>query len=317
MAASLKTLITPKTAFFLFWILFFVVSHLWNFRTAPWNGNALFDESGWDLWYLKSYVIGHPYQPAWYHIVISRETLFHYYVWGFLKLFGFNILSYEAALFCLWLTTYVFTLLLVDLFFDSYVVTSVTALILNFLPFAFIYTFAGYRYPMATALAVVSLYFLHLGFRIGFSFLPFAGRDCGRALFGELDIREAISVSSCDCRTAVRCILLEDVKAKGYVGLARLGHLWLCGGCHADSALYLLQSRSLHFIRIRLCSRFLACNAIRAVSDWYQAVQQAAFGLLFHCAGSSLFYPRYFTNPTSILLVVGTWRRTRALAKAL
>jgi DNA-binding beta-propeller fold protein YncE len=165
LATSLKRSIRTRTAFILFWIVFFVVSHLWNFRTAPWNGDALFDESGWDLWFLKDLVIGHPYQPAWFHIVISRETLFHYYVWGFLKLFGFNILSYEAALFCLWLTTYVFTLLLVDLFFDSYVVTSVTALILNFLPFAFIYTFAGYRYPMATTLAVVSLYFLHLGFR--------------------------------------------------------------------------------------------------------------------------------------------------------
>ena len=142
-----------------------MVSHLWNFRTAPWNGDALFDESGWDLWYLKSYVIGHPYQPAWFHIVISRETLFHYYVLGFLKLFGFNILAYQAALFVIWLTTYGFTLLLVDLFFESYVVTSVTAVIFNFFPFAFIYTFAGYRYPMAVALAVVSLYFLHLGFK--------------------------------------------------------------------------------------------------------------------------------------------------------
>jgi len=165
LTAGVRTLMTPKAAFLLFWILFFVISHLWNFRTAPWNGNALFDESGWDLWYLKSYVIGHAYQPAWFHFPISRETLFHYYVWGFLKLFGFNILAYEAALFFVWLTIFVFTLLLVDLFFESYVVTSGTALILNFLPFAFMYTFAGYRYPMATALAVVSLYFLHLGFR--------------------------------------------------------------------------------------------------------------------------------------------------------
>jgi len=69
---SFQSLIKPKTAFFLFWILFFVVSHLWNFRTAPWNGDALFDESGWDLWYLKTYVSGHPYQAAWFHIVISR-----------------------------------------------------------------------------------------------------------------------------------------------------------------------------------------------------------------------------------------------------
>ena len=175
LATGSKPLIRPKTAFFLFWILFFIVSHLWNFRTAPWNGDGLFDESGWDLWYLKSYVIGHPYQPAWLHFPISRETLFHYYVWGFLKLFGFNILAYQAALFVIWLTTFVFTLLLVDLFFESYVVTSVAALILNFLPFAFIYTFAGYRYPMATALAVVSLYFLHVGFKKASPFCLSAG----------------------------------------------------------------------------------------------------------------------------------------------
>src|SRR6266540_2759467 len=142
LAAGFKSVTKPKALFFLFWIVFFVVSHLWNFRTAPWNGNALFDESGWDLWYLKTYVIGHPFQAAWFHFPISRETLFHYYVWGFLRLFGFNILAYQAALFCIWLTTFVFTILLVDLLFESYIVTSVAALIFNFLPFAFIYTFA-------------------------------------------------------------------------------------------------------------------------------------------------------------------------------
>ena len=183
LAADLRVSINPKTAFFLFWVVFFVVSHLWHFHTAPWNGNALFDESGWDLWYLKKYVIAHPYQPAWFHSPISRETLFHYYVWGFLKLFGFNILSYQAALLIIWLTIFAFTLLLVDLFFESYIVTSVTALILNFLPFAFIYTFAGYRYPMATALAVVSLYFLHLGFRTtSCSYLSLGGIAAGLCL---------------------------------------------------------------------------------------------------------------------------------------
>jgi hypothetical protein len=43
LATSFRSLVKPKTAFFLFWVLFFVVSHLWNFRTAPWNGDALFD----------------------------------------------------------------------------------------------------------------------------------------------------------------------------------------------------------------------------------------------------------------------------------
>lgn len=184
LATRFKSMANPKAAFFLFWILFFFISHLWNFRTAPWNGDALFDESGWDLWFLKTYVIGHPYQAAWFHPpVLSRETLFHYYVWGFLKLFGFNVLAYQAALFGIWLTTFVFTLLLADLLFESYVVTSITALVLNFLPFAFIYTFAGYRYPMAVALAVVSLCFLHLGFRTGSRFcLSLGGIAAGLCL---------------------------------------------------------------------------------------------------------------------------------------
>src|SRR5438552_6370712 len=182
-AIGFKSLVKPKTVFFLFWVLFFVVSHLCNFRTAPWNGDALFDESGNDLGYLKSNVIGHPYQAAWFHGIISRETLFHYYVWGSLKLFGFNILSYEAALFVIWLTAFVFALLLVDLFFGSYIVTSVAALSFNFLPFAFIYTFVGYRYPMTASLAVVSLYFLHVGFRTASPFcLSLGGIAAGLCL---------------------------------------------------------------------------------------------------------------------------------------
>jgi hypothetical protein len=193
--AGLRSLICLKTAFFLFWSLVFVVSHLWNFSTAPWNGNGLFDESGWDLWFLKTYVIGHPFQAAWFHSPISRETLFHYYVWGFLQLFGFNILSYEAALFVIWLVTFLFTLLLVDLFFRSYIVTSITALIFNFLPFAFIYTFAGYRYPMATALAMTSLYFLHLGFKTGSSFgLSLGGIAAGLCLASSISGKQYLLV---------------------------------------------------------------------------------------------------------------------------
>jgi hypothetical protein len=166
----LGVLLSWKTTFFVFWILVFAASRLWHFRTAPWNGNALFDESGWDLFFLKHYVIGHPFQAAWFHAPLSRETLFHYYVWSFFGLFGYNILSYEAALFGIWCAIFLFTLLLVDLLFSSNIVTSITALIFNFLPFSFIYTFAGYRYPMGTALCVISLYFLYRGFKSTSSF---------------------------------------------------------------------------------------------------------------------------------------------------
>jgi hypothetical protein len=192
---SLKSFVNARTGLFLFWAVAFVVSHLWNFETAPWNGNGLFDESGWDLWFLKSHVIGHPFQAAWFHPPISRETLFHYYVWGFLRLFGFNILSYEAALFIIWFATFLFTLLLVDLFFRSYIVTSITALIFNFLPFAFIYTFAGYRYPLATALCVASLYFLHIGFKNASSFwLSLGGIGAGLCLASSISGKQYLLV---------------------------------------------------------------------------------------------------------------------------
>src|SRR5436309_7700367 len=183
--ASLRSLINLKTALFVFWILVFVVSHLWNFRTSPWNGNGLYDDSAVDLWFLKEYVIGHPFQAAWVHLedLISRETLFHYHVWAFFRLFGYNLLSYQAALFVIWCTTFVFTLLLVHLFFRSYIVTSITALIFNFLPFALIYTFVGYRYMMTTAICVASLYFLHLGFKSASSFcLSLGGITAGLCL---------------------------------------------------------------------------------------------------------------------------------------
>ena len=156
-------------------------------------------------------------RPAWFHAPISRETLFHYYVWGFLRLFGFNILSYEAALFVIWLTTFVFTLLLVDLFFRSYIVTSVTALVFNFLPFAFIYTFAGYRYPMAVALAVVSLYFLHVGFRNGSPFcLSLGGIAAGLCLASSISGKQYL-LALVIAAPLYGAVLLETLKAKRYM----------------------------------------------------------------------------------------------------
>jgi DNA-binding beta-propeller fold protein YncE len=238
-----KSLANPKAAFFLFWILFFVISHLWNFRTSPWNGDALFDESGWDLWFLKSYVIGHPYQAAWFHPpVLARETLFHYYVWAFLRVFGFNILSYQAALFCIWLTTFVFTLLLVHLFFKSYIVTSVTALVLNFLPFAFIYTFAGYRYPMAVALAVVSLYFLHVGFRNSSPFrLSLGGLAAGLCLASSISGKQYLLGLALAAPLYALCYWRRLKQSGTWTSLALIGYGFLAAA--APILLYILFNR--------------------------------------------------------------------------
>src|SRR5262245_63580065 len=43
--AKCKSVIKPKTAFFMFWILFLAVAHVWNLRTAPWNGDGIFDDA--------------------------------------------------------------------------------------------------------------------------------------------------------------------------------------------------------------------------------------------------------------------------------
>jgi DNA-binding beta-propeller fold protein YncE len=265
LAGRFKSLANPKAAFFLFWILFFVVSHLWNFQTAPWNGDALFDESGWDLWYLKTYVIGHPYQAAWLHFPISRETLFHYYVWGFLRLFGFNILSYEAALFVIWFTTFLFTLLLVDLFFRSYIVTSVTALVFNFLPFAFIYTFAGYRYPMAVALAVVSLYFLHVGFRNASPFcLSLGGIAAGLCLASSISGKQYLLALAIAGPLYALCYWRRLKQSVTWTSLAFVGYGFLAAG--APILLYISFNRENYTLYE---SSFLR--------DFWHAMQSAPF----------------------------------------
>lgn len=187
LGANFKSVIKPKTAFFVFWILFFVVAHLWNFRTAPWNGDGIFDDAARDLLYLKTHVTNRPFQAAWFQDWWAYETLFHYYLWPWLHLFGYNILTNEAASLALWCTTFFFTLLLTDLFFESYVVTSVIALVFTFLPFAFIYSFFAFHYEMAAPLCVASLYFLHVGFKTDSSFcLALGGIAAGLCLASSL-----------------------------------------------------------------------------------------------------------------------------------
>ena len=117
----------------------------------------------------------------------AYETLFHYYLWPWLHLFGHNILTNEAASLALWCATFLFTLLLTDLFFESYIVTSVIALVFTFLPFAFIYSFFAFHYEMAVPLCVASLYFLHVGFKTDSSFcLALGGIAAGLCLASSL-----------------------------------------------------------------------------------------------------------------------------------
>lgn len=148
---------------FAFLALVFVISHIWNFRTAPWNQNGLFDDAAWDIYFAKKYVFtGEPFQAA-YPDGIAREVIFHYYITFFFVLFGYNLLTFNIALLLLGMTTFLFTSLLIHRLFNSYLVTIVSALVFNFLPLHFIQTFIGHRYAMAAPLIMSSLYFLTTG----------------------------------------------------------------------------------------------------------------------------------------------------------
>ena len=143
--------------------LIFAVAHIWNFKTAPWNQNGLFDDAAWDIYFAKKYVFTHePFQAA-YSEGIAREVIFHYYITFFFVLFGYNLLTFNLSLLLLGMVTFVFTSLLIHKLFNSYLVTVVSALVFNFLPLHFIQTFVGHRYAIAAPLIMSSLYFLTTG----------------------------------------------------------------------------------------------------------------------------------------------------------
>jgi hypothetical protein len=147
--------------------LVFVVSHVWNFKTAPWNQNGLFDDAAWDIYFAKKYVFTHePFQAA-VSEGIAREVGFHYYITPFFILFGYNLLVFNVALLILGMVTFLFTALIVQKLFGNYFVTIVSALVFNFLPLHFLETFVGHRYAMAAPLITGSLYFVMTGFSRG------------------------------------------------------------------------------------------------------------------------------------------------------
>lgn len=296
-AASLKSSLNTKTGFFVFWIVFFTASHLWHFSRAPWNGNGLFDESGWDLWFLKSFVIGHPFQPAWFHSPISRETLFHYYLLPFFGLFGYNILAYEAALFVIWGATFLFTLLLVDLLFESRVVMSVTALVFNFLPFAFVYTFAGYRYPMATALCVASLYFLYRGFKRESAFdLSLGGLLAGLCLASSISGKQYLVVLLV---SAVLHPLFSRRSARWnsrWRSLAIIGFGWLVGA--TPILCYIIFNRNAYTLYENsfIQSFWQALRGHPAPNDLNSYLRQF-WDCFFHVPGNRFFIPDVLPIP--------------------
>lgn len=185
----------PKSglAIAVFIILLYWLTHLWNFSSAPWNQYGLFDDAAWDIYFAKDRIVsGDFYQAAFFDEVgyISRETVFHYYIVAFFKIFGYNLLVFNIALLFLGFVTVFFTTLIVDTLFRNTWVTLISAVIIDFFPLHFTHIFMGHRYAMASPLMVVSLYYLYTSlesksfFRAGVSAF-FAALCLGSSVMGK------------------------------------------------------------------------------------------------------------------------------------
>ena len=138
-------------------------------------------------------------------------------------------------------------------FLSSYIVTSVTALVFNFLPFAFIYTFAGYRYPMAVALAVVSLYFLHLGFRTSSPFcLSLGGIAAGLCLASSISGKQYLLGLAVAAPLYALCYWMRLKQSGTWISLALVLYGFLAGA--ASILLYIVFNlKNYTLLRIDLC----------------------------------------------------------------
>lgn len=147
---------------------FFFFTHLWNFTTAPWNQNGLFDDAAWNVYFARLYIFsGEPFQAAFWQPGSSsaKGVIFHYYITLMFKLFGYNTLVFNLSVLLLAFFTYLFTLKLIYRLFNNHVVAVTAALFLNFLPLHFIHAFVGQRYAVAPLFMMISLYFLYTGFK--------------------------------------------------------------------------------------------------------------------------------------------------------
>ena len=177
----------------LFVTLLYFTTHLWNISSAPWNQNGLFDDAAWDIYFAKNQVFsGAPFQPAFFDSVglISREVVFHYYISGLFKVFGYNLPVFNFSLLILGFVTVFFTTFIIHRIFNDTRVTLLSALIINFFPLHYMHIFMGHRYAIAAPLMVVSLYFLYTAlsnkslFRVATSAL-FAALCLSSAIMGK------------------------------------------------------------------------------------------------------------------------------------
>jgi hypothetical protein len=155
------------TLFVLGIAVLYYVSHLWDFGTAPWNSNGLFDDAAWDIYYAQQFSASSASVQLIFNdfgAYIGRELVFHQFIGIWFRIFGSNLFSFNMALTFFGFITVLFTSLLALRVFRGYLFAIFTAILLNFFPFHFTQVYMGHRYAICAPLMMVSLYFLYVGF---------------------------------------------------------------------------------------------------------------------------------------------------------
>lgn len=149
--------------------IIFFITHFWNYNTAPWNSNGLFDDAAWDIYFVQEFTESQaPLQIIFNDTQIgrvSRELVFHYYIGAWFFLVGYNLFVFNIALVFLGFITVLFTALLVFRIFKRYSYAALAAVLMNFFPFHYTQIFMGHRYAICVPLMMISIYFLYFGFQ--------------------------------------------------------------------------------------------------------------------------------------------------------
>ncbi len=137
---------------------------------------------------------------------------------------------------------------------------------------------------------MVSLYFLHLGFRLASSlFLSLGGIAAGLCLASSISGKQYL-LALVIAATIVRCVSLEKLNATSYMEVAGISLLRFCSGCHANPLLHLVQSRE----RTLITNRPL-------FSDFWRAMRISPFPVGIRPYTKQLF-DCFFTVPAFAFL---------------
>ena len=226
----------------------YLITHLWNYASAPWNSNGLFDDAAWDIYFARTHAFAGPFQAAFFDQVglISRETVFHYYITACFRVFGYNLLVFNGALLVLGFVTVAFTTLTVRRLFRTPAITIAAALLMNFLPLHYLQVFVGHRYAIAAPLMMVSLYLLYSGFQ---DRSPF--RLSLSALFAALCLDSAIMGKQFILGLAAAAVVLLVIDRKRWASAETraLAMAWIGGFLIAATPLlvYVVFNRDQYF----------------------------------------------------------------------